>query len=159
MRAADLPSLRGKITNGLNLRQSMAKAISEVEVYARRGKTNPASAAALKAFLAAADDAVDAAVATASQAAPVNTVAPALSGTATVGQTLTVTNGTWTGTPTPTFTREWLRDGVVIAGATGTTRVLEAADEGAVIRVRVTGTNSVSAVSALSNATAEVAAE
>ena len=36
--------------------------------------------------------------------APVNTVAPAVTGTATFGSTLTTTNGTWTGAPAPTFT-------------------------------------------------------
>lgn len=89
-------------------------------------------------------------------AAPVNTVAPAITGTATVGQTLTATNGTWTGNPTPTYTREWLADGVVIPSATGTTYVLVAGDVGKVITVRVTATNSVSAVSATSAGTAAV---
>lgn len=157
MRAADLPTLRGKITNGLNLRQSAAKAISEVEVYRRRSGGTPQNGAALKAFFAACEAAVDDAIAAGGFVAPVNTVAPALSGTAEVGETLTVTNGTWTGTPTPTYTREWLRDGVPIPGAAGLTYVLVAADEGAVIRVRVTGTNAVTAVSALSNASAAVA--
>lgn len=156
MRAAKLPSLRGFITNGLNLRQSAAKAIGEVEVLARRSAATPANGQPLVDFFQACIDAVEAAIDTGSQAAPVNTVAPALSGTAQVGETLTVTNGTWTGTPTPTYSREWLRDGVVIEGETGTTYTLVEDDEGAVIRVRVTATNSVTSVQALSNATDEV---
>jgi len=91
-------------------------------------------------------------------ALPVNSVAPAITGTPTVGQTLTVTNGTWTGVPTPTYTRQWLADGVAIPGATGTTRVLAAGEAGKVITCRVTATNAKGAVSALSNATAAVAA-
>lgn len=90
--------------------------------------------------------------------APVNTVAPAVTGTATVGQTLTTTNGTWTGVPTPTFTYQWQRVTTNISGATSSTYVLVAADAGSTIRCVVTATNAVSAVSANSNSTASVAA-
>jgi hypothetical protein len=90
--------------------------------------------------------------------APVNTVAPAVTGTATVGQTLSTTNGTWTGVPTPTFTYQWQRVTTNISGATSSTYVLVAADAGNTIRCVVTGTNAVSAVSANSNSTASVAA-
>ena len=88
---------------------------------------------------------------------PANSVAPAITGTATVGQTLTTTNGTWTGVPTPTYTRQWLADGAAIAGATVTTRVLSAGEQGKVITCRVTATNAKGAVTALSNATSAVA--
>ena len=90
--------------------------------------------------------------------APVNTVAPVVSGTATFGQTLSTTNGTWTGVPTPTFTYQWQRVTTNISGATSSTYVLVAADVGNTIRCVVTGTNAVSAVSANSNSTASVAA-
>jgi hypothetical protein len=90
--------------------------------------------------------------------APVNTVAPAVTGTATVGQTLTTTNGTWTGVPTPTFTYQWQRVTTNISGATSSTYVLVDADAGNAIRCVVTGTNAVAAVAANSNATAAVAA-
>lgn len=89
--------------------------------------------------------------------APANTVAPAITGTAKVGETLTVTNGTWTGVPTPTYTRQWYADGVAIAGATGTTRVLAAGEEGKVITVVVTATNAAGVAAKTSNATAAVA--
>ena len=90
--------------------------------------------------------------------APVNTVAPAVTGTATVGQTLSTTNGTWTGVPTPTFTYQWQRVTTNISGATSSTYVLVSADAGNTIRCVVTATNAVSAVSANSNSTASVAA-
>jgi len=41
---------------------------------------------------------------------PANTVAPAVTGTPTVGQTLTTTNGTWTALSGPTFTRQWFAE-------------------------------------------------
>lgn len=90
--------------------------------------------------------------------APVNTVAPTISGTGTVGLTLTrVSDGTWTGTPTPTLARNWQRGGVDIAGATGTTYVLQAADSGQQIRLRVTGTNSQGSSNGFSIATSVTA--
>lgn len=90
-----------------------------------------------------------------------NTVAPAITGTAQVGQTLTVTNGTWAG-PARTFTRQWLRNGAPIAAATGTTYVPVVGDIGAVITCQVTATVNANIagsgvqLKALSNATAAV---
>jgi hypothetical protein len=89
---------------------------------------------------------------------PVNIVAPAVTGTATVGQTLSTTNGTWTGAPAPTFSYQWQRNGGNIAGATSSTYVLVNADAGNPVRCVVTATNPLGAVSANSNATANVAA-
>jgi hypothetical protein len=89
---------------------------------------------------------------------PVNIVAPAVTGTATVGQTLSTTNGTWTGAPAPTFAYQWQRNGVNIAGATNSTYVLVNADAGNPVRCVVTATNPLGAVSENSNATANVAA-
>lgn len=87
---------------------------------------------------------------------PANTVAPALSGTAEVGETLTVTNGTWTGTPTPALSRKWLADGAEIVGATGLAYVLTAAEAGAKISVEVTGASVAGSVVQASNETAVV---
>ena len=50
--------------------------------------------------------------------APANTVLPVISGSTTVGSTLTTTDGTWTGSPTPTYTYQWKRGGTNISGAT-----------------------------------------
>jgi hypothetical protein len=80
-------------------------------------------------------------------AAPVNTVAPVVSGTKTEGQTLTSTTGTFTGSPTPTYTYEWQRDDggdlnySSIGSATASTYLLVAADAGCNVRCVVTGTN------------------
>ena len=90
--------------------------------------------------------------------APSNSVAPAVSGTATVGQTLSTTDGTWAGIPSPTFTYQWQRSAVNISGANSSTYALVAADYANTIRCVVTATNAVSAVSANSNATSAVAA-
>ncbi len=73
---------------------------------------------------------------------PELTVAPAITGTAQTGQTLTLSSGTFTGDATIVYARTWYRGGVAIAGATGGTYVVVSADEGHVISGRVTGTNS-----------------
>lgn len=87
---------------------------------------------------------------------PVNSVAPAITGIATEGETLTVSNGTWSNTP-DTYARIWMRDGVVIAGETGATYVLATADVGAVITASVKATNSGVSAVATSAATDEIA--
>jgi uncharacterized protein YukE len=93
---------------------------------------------------------------------PANTAPPVITGTARDGQTLTAGDGTWTGTPTVTLTRQWLRcdsGGAVCQDVTGgTTYVLSAADVGSTIRVRVTGTNGAGSSSATSDPTAVVTA-
>jgi len=95
--------------------------------------------------------------------APLNTVIPTITGTTTVGQTLTADAGTWTGTPTPTFTYQWRRCDAAgnscadIVSATTSTYVLAVADIGATLRVAVTGTNSVGNATAVSTQTAIVA--
>ena len=83
--------------------------------------------------------------------APVNTVAPALSGTAQEGQTLTCSTGTWTGNPTPTYSYQWKRNGSNIGSATNSTYTLVTADVGQSIKCTVTATNAISSVNADSN--------
>lgn len=86
-----------------------------------------------------------------SGAYPANTVAPAITGTTTSGSTLTTTNGTWTGTATLTYARQWYRNGAAIAGAVNLTYVLTGADVGATITCIVTATNGLGSIAKVSN--------
>lgn len=72
---------------------------------------------------------------------PACTVLPAITGTLTVGQVQTTTNGTWSAQAGPTFTRQWFRGNTPIAGATALTYTLVAADAGYPIFCRVTATD------------------
>ena len=91
--------------------------------------------------------------------APVNTVAPVVSGSGVVGQTLTTTNGTWSGTLPFTYTYQWQRNGSPISGATSQTYVLVSADAGTNVRCVVTATNAIGTASANSNAISVISFE
>jgi hypothetical protein len=86
-----------------------------------------------------------------------NTGTPSISGATVDGVTLTGDPGTWTGTPTPILTSQWLRctdgDCSPIDGATGTTYALTPDDVGSTIEFEVTGTNDVGTVTKDSDAT------
>lgn len=88
---------------------------------------------------------------------PVNTVAPALSGTAQEGQTLTCSTGTWTGTPTITYSYQWKRNGSNIGSATNSTYTLVTADVSQSITCEVTATNAVGSANAISNTITPIA--
>lgn len=88
---------------------------------------------------------------------PVNTVLPTITGTATSGQTLTATNGTFTGDATITYTYQWKRGGVNVAGATAQTYILSAADVGKIMTVIVSAVNASGSAQAQSTATSAVA--
>ena len=79
--------------------------------------------------------------------APANTVAPALTGTATVGQTLSCTQGTWTGANI-VYAYDWQRvDGPRRNYGNGAnTYVLDNSDIGYAIRCVVIATNGAGAV-------------
>lgn len=80
--------------------------------------------------------------------APSNTAVPEITGTPQVGETLTLSNGTWDGDTPRTFSRVWKRDGADISGATATTYDLVAEDEGTTISATVTLTNNFGTASA-----------
>lgn len=69
--------------------------------------------------------------------APANLGKPQVTGTPAVGETLTVSDGTWD-LEGLTFTRQWLRDGEPVEGATGATYVVTEADQGSELTARVT---------------------
>jgi hypothetical protein len=98
------------------------------------------------------------------QTAPQNTVPPTIAGIPSLGQTLTVSPGTWTGDPAPTFTYQWVRcpasggasdglDCAVIGGAATTAYIVTSGDVGSRLRVRVTGTGDPPALTVATNAT------
>lgn len=89
--------------------------------------------------------------------APVNTERPGIQGTTVVGNTLSCTPGAWTGSPT-SFAFSWRRDGGAIAGATGNTYALVAADAGRTITCTSTASNSAGATTAVSDGVAVTAA-
>ena len=83
--------------------------------------------------------------------APHNTAAPAIAGTALVGDMLTCSNGSWTGEGmlsvqsgwplTTPFGYRWLREGSAISGVTSASYVVQSADEGHGLACEVTATN------------------
>jgi hypothetical protein len=97
----------------------------------------------------------------ASQAKPVNTSLPTISGSAQEGQTLTGNRGTWTNNPT-SYLNGWYRcdtnggSCAFISGATALQYTLASADVGHTIRLRVDAKNADGQTSAYSAATAVV---
>ena len=90
-------------------------------------------------------------------AAPVNSVAPVISGTAERGETLSSTTGTWTN-GTITYSYQWKRGGVDIGSATSNTYTLVSADDNTNITCNVTATNDAGATSEISNSLGPVLA-
>jgi hypothetical protein len=91
-------------------------------------------------------------------AAPTNTVRPVVSGTASQGQTVSASSGSWTGSPT-SYAYQWQDGGTTnIAGATSASYTASAADVGHTLDVVVTATNAGGSASASSAATAIVVA-
>ena len=94
--------------------------------------------------------------------APANTALPTVSGTAAQSQTLTASNGTWSGSTPMTYGYQWRRCDAAggactnIGSATGASYAVAAGDVGHTLRVRVTATNSAGSANAESNQTAVV---
>lgn len=82
---------------------------------------------------------------------PINTVAPAITGTAVDEYTLTCSTGTWTGTAPITYAYQWTRNGSNIGSATNSTYTLVTADVGQSILCVVTATDITGNASANSN--------
>lgn len=89
--------------------------------------------------------------------------APAITGTLTVGQTLSVSNGSWTGTGPLRYTYTWQRcdsggaNCATIEGYTESTYVLTSSDAGSTMKAKVTAVNSEGQATAAAATTAHVA--
>jgi hypothetical protein len=94
---------------------------------------------------------------------PAVSTPPSVSGTPQVGQALTSTTGSWTGTSPMTYAYHWLRcttSGTscsAVAGATAQSYSPTSADVGSTLRSQVTATNAAGATSSESAPTAAVA--
>jgi alpha-tubulin suppressor-like RCC1 family protein len=99
---------------------------------------------------------------------PINTVGPALSGSALLNGVLTVGTGTWVGYPTPTFGYSWWRcsistplvlsgvpTGCIYVRGSSLTYTVTSADVGLYIIAIVTATNSFATVSSTANSLAQ----
>src|SRR5205807_1512580 len=97
-------------------------------------------------------------------AAPSSSGAPSVSGTATAGQTLSASTGTWSGTTPISYAYQWTRcdssggSCSQISGATSSTYAVQNVDVGSTLRVVVMASNSVGSSSATSPAVGPVAA-
>ena len=93
---------------------------------------------------------------------PLNLAAPSVSGIAQQGQTLSTSDGAWSGTPTPTLSYQWERCNSVgascapIDGASASEYVPVPADVGSALVAEVTATNAAGSVTAASAASATV---
>ncbi len=95
-------------------------------------------------------------------AKPENTSLPAISGTATQGQTLSSTPGSWSGYPAPSFAYQWQRcdqsgsNCSAISGANAASYTLEASENGSTVELLVEASNSAGSAQASSSASAVV---
>src|SRR5947209_7023292 len=96
------------------------------------------------------------------QQSPAAATAPAITGPPVQGQTLTGSTGSWTGVAV-SYSYQWKRCDLSgsgcssIAGATGGTYALGAADVATTVRLTVTGTNKNGSAAATSNQTPVIA--
>lgn len=92
--------------------------------------------------------AVDSIVVTATP--PSSTAPPAIYGTPAPGQTLTCSQGGWSGSPVKSYAYQWLRDGIAIGTATDSGYAVPTADGGHTLACRVTARNIAGQASATS---------
>ena len=90
--------------------------------------------------------------------APTLTAAPSVSGTAEVGETLTCSNGTFSGAETITYSYQWFANGVAVSGATASTYELKDSDLNKVFMCRVMAKNNGGYAFGFSNTTTAVTA-
>ena len=94
----------------------------------------------------------------ASTGAPFVLTEPVISGAITVGDVLTTTNGTVSAAPTAAFSYQWMKDSVIITGATANTYTLVTGDIGGIITCVVSAVNTAGRINTTSNSLGPVAA-
>jgi Carboxypeptidase regulatory-like domain len=110
----------------------------------------PSEARSIVVSAGATSGGVDAAMQPTSGEPPRNLQQPTVSGNATVGEVLECSSGSWAGSPAPSFTYNWLRNGHANVGSGNAYRVQQA-DKGSSLRCEVTAENSAGSASAFSN--------
>lgn len=88
--------------------------------------------------------------------APMLSVAPAITGTAEVGETLTCSAGTFTGDAPLTYDYQWFANGVAVQGANAATYELTDKDLGKIFMCRVMAKNAAGNAFGFSNTTSAV---
>lgn len=94
----------------------------------------------------------------ASGVSPYVTVVPAITGTAEVGEVLTLGTGTWAGDATITYAYAWYANNILIDGATANTFTLTSTQLGKRVTGRITATNDSGSATSTTAPTAAVAA-
>jgi hypothetical protein len=89
---------------------------------------------------------------------PANTSLPSVSGSAVVGQVLSASPGSWSGSTPMSYSYQWQDNGTNISGATSSSYTLASSDAGAQVDVVVNASNSLGSSSASSAPTATVTA-
>lgn len=93
---------------------------------------------------------IDAALDPSDAIPPANTKSPVILGTPAIGEALLCADGLWAGSPTPSLTDRWLRDGAPIPGATSGSYTVQSADTGHALACEVTAKSSAGERSAVS---------
>lgn len=88
--------------------------------------------------------------------APLCTVEPAITGTDVHGSPLTVSNGTFTGDATITYTYQWYVGGAAVPGATANTYTPVVGDVGKIVQARVSAVNASGSAIGFSAATTAI---
>jgi alpha-tubulin suppressor-like RCC1 family protein len=93
---------------------------------------------------------IDAALDPSDAIPPANTKSPVILGGPAIGEALLCADGLWAGSPTPSLTDRWLRDGAPISGATSGSYTVQSADAGHALACEVTARSSAGERSAVS---------
>ena len=93
---------------------------------------------------------IDAVMSSSGSIPPANTKPPVVLGLPAVGETLLCADGRWTGSPTPSLSDSWLRDGTPVPAATAGSYTAQSADAGHSLACEVTARSSAGERSAVS---------